>query len=102
LIGQFVLSANTVAIPLWIAGLYCFFSRQDGKRFRMLGWIFVITFMIYFIAQGLFYYLAPAYPPLIAAGAVVWQGWIDKLSAQKARLHWGTWSILVVGGLRGR
>jgi 4-amino-4-deoxy-L-arabinose transferase-like glycosyltransferase len=100
LTGQFVLSANTVVIPLWIAGLYYYFFRQDGKRFRMLGWIFVITFMIYLIAQGLVYYQAPAYPMLIAAGVVVWQGWIDKLSVQKARLALGiTSSILVVGAV---
>jgi len=100
LIGQFVLSANTVVIPLWIAGLYYYFFSQDGKRYRMLGWIYVITFMIYFFLQGLVYYQAPAYPMLIAAGAVVWQGWIDKLSAQKARIAMGaTWSILVVGAV---
>jgi 4-amino-4-deoxy-L-arabinose transferase-like glycosyltransferase len=99
-IEQFVFCANTVVIPLWIAGWYYYFFRQDGKRFRMLGWIFVITFMIYFIVQGLSYYQAPAYPMLIAAGAVVWQEWIDKLSAQKARFALGaTWSALVVGAV---
>jgi 4-amino-4-deoxy-L-arabinose transferase-like glycosyltransferase len=98
LIEQFVFSANTIVIPLWIAGLYYYFFRQDSKRFRMMGWMFVITFMIYFLAQGRSYYEAPAYPMLIAAGAVVWQEWIDKLSIQKARLALGvTWSALVVG-----
>jgi 4-amino-4-deoxy-L-arabinose transferase-like glycosyltransferase len=99
-IEQFVFCANTVVIPLWVAGLYYYFFRQDGKHFRMLGWMFVITFMIYFIVQGLAYYQAPAYPMLIAAGAVVWQEWIDKLSMQKARLVLGiTWSILVIGAV---
>ena len=100
LIEQFVFCANTVVIPLWVAGLYYYFFRQDGKRFRMMGWMFVITFMIYFLAQGRSYYEAPAYPMLIAAGAVVWQEWIDKLSMQKARVALGTtWSILVVGAV---
>jgi 4-amino-4-deoxy-L-arabinose transferase-like glycosyltransferase len=100
LIEQFVFCANPVVIPLWFAGLYYYFFRQDGKRLRMMGWLFVITFMIYFLVHGLSYYEAPAYPMLIAAGAVVWQGWIEKLSAQKARLVMGTtWSVLAVGAI---
>ena len=100
LIGQFVLSTNVVAIPLWITGLYYYFTHQDGKRFRMLGWIFVITFVIYFIAQGLVYYQAPAYPMLIAAGAVVWQGRVEKKSADAARADLrSTWISLAFGAI---
>lgn len=100
LIGQFVFCANTVVIPLWIAGLYYYFFRQDGKCYRMLGWMYVITFMIYLLAQGLSYYQAPAYPMLIAAGALVWQGWINKLSVQKSRVALGTtWTALVIGAV---
>jgi 4-amino-4-deoxy-L-arabinose transferase-like glycosyltransferase len=100
LIGQFVFCASPVIIPIWIAGLYYYFFRQDGKRYRMIGWMYIITFTIYLFVQGLSYYQAPAYPMLIAAGAVVWQGWIDKFAVQKARIALGTtWSILVVGAV---
>lgn len=55
---------------------------------------------IYLITQGRSYYLAPAYPMLIAAGAVVWQGWIDSLSLQRAPLVRGvTWAGLVIGAI---
>ncbi|RPJ28435.1 MAG: hypothetical protein EHM33_04440, partial [Chloroflexi bacterium] len=73
LIDQFISSANIVAIPLWIAGLYYYFFREDGKRFRMIGWMYVIPFLIYLVTRGRGYYLAPAYPMLIAAGAVLWE-----------------------------
>jgi hypothetical protein len=97
---QFVFCSNPFMIPFWVAGLYYYFFRQDGKRYRMIGWMYVITFMIYFLAQGRSYYEAPAYPMLIAAGAALWQEWIDKLSAQKARLALGTtWSILAIGAV---
>jgi hypothetical protein len=66
----------------------------------MIGWMYVIPFLIYLITQGRSYYLAPAYPMLIAAGAVVWQGWIDRLSTQMARLVQGiTWAGIVVGAV---
>ena len=39
---------------------------------------------------------------LIAAGAVIWQNWLDKLSAQKARLALGTtWAFIFIGALIG-
>jgi hypothetical protein len=100
ILEQVVFCANLAAIPLWIAGLYFYFFRQDGKRYRMIGWMFVITYLIYLFAQGRAYYQAPAYPMLIAAGAVVWQGWIEKLSVQKVRLALGTtWSLLIAGAV---
>jgi 4-amino-4-deoxy-L-arabinose transferase-like glycosyltransferase len=100
LIEQFVFCANIAAIPLWIAGLYYYFAYQDGKRYRLLGWMYVIPFLIYLIAQGRSYYQAPAYPMLIAAGAVLWQGWIEKQSAPKARVSLrNTWITLFVGAV---
>ncbi|HET9910740.1 MAG TPA: glycosyltransferase family 39 protein [Anaerolineales bacterium] len=76
LIDQFISSANIVAVPLWIAGLYFYFFREDGKRFRVIGWMYVILFLIYLFTRGRGYYLAPAYPMLIAAGAVLWERWL--------------------------
>ena len=41
--------------------------------FRALGWLYAVPLMLFLIAQGRGYYLAPAYSILYAAGAV----WID-------------------------
>jgi 4-amino-4-deoxy-L-arabinose transferase-like glycosyltransferase len=38
--------ANTY-LPLVLAGLYFFLFSRQGKRFRMLGWMYVITFLIF-------------------------------------------------------
>jgi 4-amino-4-deoxy-L-arabinose transferase-like glycosyltransferase len=100
LIEQFLFCANPFVIPLWIAGLAYYFMNESGKRYRLIGWMYVIPFLIYLITQGRSYYLAPAYPMLISAGTVVWQGWIDKLSVQKARLVKGvTWAGIVIGAM---
>lgn len=100
LIEQFVFCSNLFAIPFWIAGLISCFRGEARRRYRMLGWMYVIPFFIYLFTQGRSYYLAPAYPMLIAAGAVVWQGWIDRLPMQKARLTQGiTWTGIAIGAV---
>jgi hypothetical protein len=79
------LPGNFFTVPLWIAGLiYCF------KYLRPIAWMFVITFVILLLAKGRDYYMAPAYPMLLAAGAVVWQQW----PATARRL---TWTALIPG-----
>jgi 4-amino-4-deoxy-L-arabinose transferase-like glycosyltransferase len=102
LVEQFLFCANLFVIPLWVAGLIYYFKGEPGKRYRMIGWMYVIPFVIYLFTQGRSYYLAPAYPMLIAAGAVVWQGWIDRLSPQMALLASGiTWTGIAIGAVTG-
>jgi hypothetical protein len=38
--------------------------------------MFVLTFLLFLVAQGRSYYLGPLYPILLAAGSVVWERWI--------------------------
>jgi 4-amino-4-deoxy-L-arabinose transferase-like glycosyltransferase len=100
LIEQFIVSANLFTIPFWVAGLYFYFFKPEGTRYRMLGWMYVIPLVLMLVAQGRSYYLAPAYPMLIAAGVVVWEGWLARLAARRAGLMRGlTWAALAVGAL---
>ena len=100
IIEQFLFCTNPFMIPFWAAGLIWYFRNGAGKRYRVIGWMYVIPFLIYLITQGRSYYLAPAYPMLTAAGAVVWQGWLDNLSAPRVRLAQGTtWAGIFVGAL---
>ncbi len=101
-IEQFLLSSNPFTVPLWIAGLVYLFRNQNAKRYRMIGWMYVIPFLIYLFTQGRSYYLASAYPMLFAAGAVAWQGWLEKLSEQKAKIVFGaTWIFIIIGAVVG-
>jgi hypothetical protein len=100
LLEQFLFCANIVAIPLWIAGLYYYFFHQQGKQFRVIGWMYVIPFLIYLVTRGRSYYLAPAYPMLIAAGAVIWERWLESPAPNQAKsMFRPTWTALVIGGL---
>lgn len=102
LVEQFVFSTNPFVIPFWVAGLYYFFFHKDGERYRLLGWIYVITFFFYLFSRGLSYYLAPAYPMLMAAGAILWQRWLEILSGWKSKTLQGvTWGAITLGALVG-
>jgi hypothetical protein len=74
------LEITSVALPLALAGLYFYFSPNAGRRFRVLGWMFVIPLVLFLIGKGRGYYLAPAYPMLYAAGATWWEAWLQRLS----------------------
>jgi len=70
------LKLTMFAAPLWLAGLwFCFFSTV-GRRFRLLGWMYVTPLVIFLIAKGRGYYLVGAYPMLYAAGSVWGEQWI--------------------------
>jgi 4-amino-4-deoxy-L-arabinose transferase-like glycosyltransferase len=98
LIEQFLVATNPFSAPLWAAGLYFYFWTMAGSRYRMLGWIYAIAFALFLVAQGRSYYLAPAYPMLFAAGAVVWERRLSLATAAKARFLRGvTWGAIAAG-----
>jgi hypothetical protein len=77
--GQFMANANLFATPLWIAGLIAFIA---DRRYRMLAWMYVVPVALFWVGKGRFYYVAEAYPALLAMGAVVgerWLSWMPKL-----------------------
>jgi len=83
--------------PLAVAGLYFLLGTREGKRFRMIGWMFVVTLLLFTIAKGRWYYMAPAYPMLYAAGTVWGQGWVATLPSERAtRVRWWVWCALAV------
>jgi 4-amino-4-deoxy-L-arabinose transferase-like glycosyltransferase len=97
-LGQLLVGASIVTVPLWIAGLSFYFLMPEGKRFRMIGWMFVVPFFLFLLAGGRSYYLAPAYPMLLAAGAVVWDRWLPMLGRSGRRLATTVMVILLAGG----
>lgn len=46
--------------------------------------MYVVPLLAFLIAKGRGYYLAPAYPSLLAAGAVWEELWVSSLSARRA------------------
>jgi len=93
LINQ-ILIMNPLSIFLWVAGLWYFFSAR-GKRYRVFAWAYIILLVLFMVIQGKSYFLAPAYPPLFAGGAMLFGEW---------RVRFRKWVavypvVLVVSGL---
>ena len=57
-----------------VAGLYFTLFQRDGKRFRMISWMYVVSLAILWAAKGRAYYLAGAYPMIYATGSV----WVER------------------------
>jgi len=74
---QFMICTNLFAAPLWIAGLLSFLR---DRRYRMLAWIYLVPFALFFFGKGRGYYLAAAYPVLMAMGAAAGERWLASLS----------------------
>ncbi|HET8843687.1 MAG TPA: hypothetical protein VFN35_19650, partial [Ktedonobacteraceae bacterium] len=73
LINQ-IAGMNPFSVLLWGAGLWYFFSAR-GARYRVFGWAYLILFVLFIVLKGKVYFLAPAYPPLFAGGAVLIGTW---------------------------
>lgn len=74
---QQTILVHPLAAPIWIAGLAALFFSARLKPYRFLGWTYVICYAVLFALHGKNYYLAPVYPMLLAAGAVLVESALD-------------------------
>lgn len=81
---QEMLLVGPLAAPIWIAGLIALFVSPRLKAYRVLGWSFLVCYSVFFILHGKIYYLAPIYPMLIAAGAVVVESCLNRPGLKRA------------------
>ena len=93
---------NPFVLPLWAAGLVFLFFNPAARRFRLLGWMFLAPFVLFYALRGRGYYVAPAYAMLVAGGAVWWETWLAARSDTARRLGYATlWALLAVGSVAG-
>jgi 4-amino-4-deoxy-L-arabinose transferase-like glycosyltransferase len=97
------LEMTLLSFPLWVAGLYFCVRDEQGKKFRALACVYVVSLVTLFLAKGRGYYLAPSYPMLYAAGGVCSERWLNRLSAPGAkRMQFGVavaLSVSILGGM---
>jgi hypothetical protein len=82
LADQFRICVNLFAAPLWITGLIAFLA---SRRYRMLGWMYLIPVAMFFLGRGRGYYTAAAYPMLLAMGAATAEHWLATRSKAMRR-----------------
>lgn len=85
--------------PLAFMGLWFFFSER-GRKYRLLGWMFVLTLVLFVVAQARSYYLGPLYPVLLAGGSVVWERWVESSPRKWAWTIQGvTWCLVLTSAV---
>jgi hypothetical protein len=89
-IAQQIVFMNPGTLPLWLAGLCWVFSSRDGRGYMALGIVYLVMLAEFIILHGKSYYLAPAYPMLLAAGGVA----VERVFAN--RLSWCKTALLVL------
>jgi hypothetical protein len=74
LLGQ-LLYMHPFSALLWLAGLVTSLRVRDGAG-RPFVWMFLLMLAVFLLTRAKPYYLAPAYPPLFALGAIAWERWL--------------------------
>ncbi|HEX5491560.1 MAG TPA: glycosyltransferase family 39 protein [Candidatus Udaeobacter sp.] len=74
------LTLTLFALPVALCGLVFYFSSYGGRRFRVLGWMFIVPFVLFILGKGRGYYMAAGYSILYAGGAVLLSAWITGLA----------------------
>jgi hypothetical protein len=97
ILGQLTL-VHPFALPVWLAGLYFLFFNGRGNTYKILGIIYVVTFLILVAnIHTKAEYLAAAYSALFAAGGVQ----LENLSVRR-RWKWIRYALptlMLTGGL---
>jgi 4-amino-4-deoxy-L-arabinose transferase-like glycosyltransferase len=74
-----ILDMHPILLPVWLAGLIWFLRE---RRWRVLGWTFVVFFVLMEVAHAKNYYVFPIYPMMFAGGAVVIEDWLFNRSTR--------------------
>jgi hypothetical protein len=66
-----IFAMNPINAPIWVLGLFFGLFSREVRDWRIFGWIFLAVAAVLLISrESRVYYLAPAYPPILALGAV--------------------------------
>ena len=87
---QFLICTNMASAPLWIAGLVAFLMN---RRYRMVAWMYLVPFAMFWLGKGRGYYTAALYPMLLAMGAVAGERWLLRLPQHWRRMAIGVYSV---------
>jgi hypothetical protein len=90
LVPQLLLLAGPLLFPVALAGLVALSRNPALRPFRMLATAFLAIFATILLTGGKSYYVAGAWPPLMAAGAIVVDRWLGRSRPRLALLGTAT------------
>lgn len=94
-LGAQVVNLHPASMPVWLVGLWVLVVRPPARSARVLGVaVLVVTALLLLNSTSRPGYLAPAFVPLLAAGALWWERrWQMRPRAQQVALS----GLLVLG-----
>jgi len=95
---QQIMMLNPNNAVIWLAGLGFALFHRDAKRYRFIGFTYVVFLAVMMYLKGKDYYLAPIYPMLFAAGGV----FFEKVTELRPQLRWVRVvvpAIVLLGGI---
>jgi len=99
---QQLIIVGPLTTPLWIAGVLAFLFWRPLRPYRVLGWSYIVSYIVIFLQHGKNYYLGPIYPMLFAAGAVLLDAALDRPESGQPRWQWVKSTVvytLVINGI---
>ena len=96
---QLLIGASPLTAPLWLAGLAWLAFAHRAVRWRGLAVLYVVALLAFWLSRGRAYYLAPAYPMLLAAGAVLLEAGIAQLRHGHALAARGALAVVLLASL---
>ena len=91
-----ILIMNPLLAPLWMGGLAWLLLATRAKPHRFVGWTFLAVFGSLWLLKAKNYYVAPAYPAMLAAGAVAFE---EATAARRWMRPSYVVAVLVAGGI---
>jgi 4-amino-4-deoxy-L-arabinose transferase-like glycosyltransferase len=96
LLQQLDVCTSALLCALVFRGLWFYFSER-GRKYRLLGWMFVFSLLLFIAGRGRSYYMGPLYPMLLAAGSVLWERWFTSRSGiSRGAIQRVTWILVAV------
>lgn len=83
--GQ-ILPNNLFGLPIWLLGLGGLLFSPQFKKYRLLGYMYLLMFFIYFFVGAKFYFLIPMYSILFAVGAIKIEEYFQRNDISRVRV----------------
>jgi 4-amino-4-deoxy-L-arabinose transferase-like glycosyltransferase len=78
LVPELMLLAGPMLFPIALAGLWWLIRRPEARPWRALPAAFAVIVFLVLLSGGKSYYAAGMFGPLMAAGAIVVDGWLGR------------------------
>lgn len=95
-LGQILLS-GPLNLLVWIPGLFFLLLAKQLRPYRVLGFVYLLLFLLFVLQNGKVYYLSPVYPALFASGGMALDAFFDRIRAPS--LSTVSVIVLLLGGI---